>query len=258
MIHPTAVIDPRAELASDVEVGPYCLIEGRVEIGPGTRVGSQVRICSGTRIGPSCVIESFAVIGGAPQDLKYRDEPTELIIGPNNHIREFVTIHRGTQQGGGRTIIGSDNFFMAYAHVAHDCRIGNHVIMANASTLAGHILIEDHAIIGGLAAVHQYVRIGAYALVSGLTGVPRDVPPYTLAAGNRARLYGLNTVGLRRHGFSNEIINAIKKAYRIIFRSKKTLQHALEEVRSELGGIEEVDRLISFMENSKRGFCRSA
>ncbi len=256
MIHPTAIVHPRAELAEDVEVGPYSIIGENVEISRGVKIDSHVRIEGWTRLGENCRVFSFAVLGEAPQDLKYKGEPSELIVGPNNVFREFVTVHRGTAEGGGRTVIGANNLFMAYSHVAHDCLIGNHVIMANAATLAGHIEIQDHAIIGGLAAVHQFVRIGAYALVSGLTGVPRDIPPYALAAGNRARLYGLNLIGLKRHGFSSETILHLKRAYRILFRSHLPLSKALERVSREIPSFPELERLVEFLRTSRRGVCR--
>jgi UDP-N-acetylglucosamine acyltransferase len=256
MIHPTAIVHPRAELAEDVEVGPYSIIGEHVVMDRGVRVGSHACIDGRTHIGEGCRIFSFAVLGEEPQDLKYAGEPSELIIGPHNVFREFVTVHRGTARGGGRTIIQGHSFFMAYCHVAHDCIIGNRVIMANAATLAGHIEIQDHAIIGGLAAIHQFVRIGAFALVSGLTGVPRDVPPYTLAAGSRARLYGLNTVGLRRHGFPSEAVLKLKRAYRILFRSNLTIPKAVQRVRHELSGSPEVENLLDFIAGTRRGICR--
>jgi UDP-N-acetylglucosamine acyltransferase len=243
-------------LAEDVEVGPYSIIGEHVVIDRAVRVGSHVRIDGWTRIGPGCRIFSFAVLGEEPQDLKYDGERTELIIGPNNVFREFVTVHRGTAKGGGRTVIEANGCFMAYSHVAHDCLIGKCAIMANAATLGGHIEIQDHAIIGGLSAVHQFVRIGSYALVSGLTGVPQDIPPYTLAAGSRARLYGLNTVGLRRHGFTSETIRDLKRAYRILFRSNLTVQNGIERVRQEVPVSPEVEYLLDFLQGSRRGICR--
>jgi UDP-N-acetylglucosamine acyltransferase len=199
---------------------------------------------------------SHAVLGEEPQDLKYGGEESALVVGPNNIFREFVTVHRGTTLGGARTKIGANNFFMAYSHVAHDCVIENHVVMANGATLAGHIHIQDHAIIGGLSAVHQYVRIGEYALISGLTGVPRDVPPYMLAAGGRARLHGLNSVGLRRRGFSLESITRLKKAYRTLFRSNLPMQKAIQKVREEVPESSEVENLLRFLQESRRGVCR--
>jgi UDP-N-acetylglucosamine acyltransferase len=256
MIHRTAVIHASAELGRDVEVGPYAIIGEHVRMGDGTRVGAHANIKGPTRMGEGSRIFSFAVIGEAPQDLKYQGEPTELVIGDHNVFREFVTIHRGTVQGAGRTSIGSHNLFMAYSHVAHDCVIGNHVIMANAATLAGHIEIQDYAIVGGLVAVHQYVRLGAYSLVGGFSGVGKDIPPYTLAAGPRAQLHGLNTVGLRRHGFSSKTIQGLKNAYRILFRSSLTLQKSIKRVRQEVPTFPELEHLLRFLENTNRGICR--
>ncbi len=257
MIHPTAIVHPKAEIAQDVEIGPYTIIEEDVFIGEGTKIGPHVVIREGTTIGKQCQIYQFASIGEAPQALAYRGEKTTLRVGDRNIIREFVTLHRGTLKGGGETVIGNHNFFMAYAHVAHDCHIGNQVILANGATLAGHILIEDYAVIGGLSAVHQFCRIGAHAFVSGLTGVTLDIPPYTLAAGNRAKLFGLNTVGLKRHQFSEETIKALKTAYRIIFRSGFPLEKALRTLEeSELSQVIEVQHLVQFIKQTKRGISR--
>jgi len=257
MIHPAALIDPKAEISEGVEIGPYSVIEKDVSVGEGTRIGPHVVIREGTQIGKGCQIFQFASIGEAPQFLGYKGEKTSLQIGNHNVIREFATLHRGTVKGGGRTVIGNDNFFMAYSHVAHDCQIGNQVVMANGATLGGHILIEDHAIIGGLAAVHQFCRIGAHAILSGLTGVSQDVPPYMLAAGSRAKLYGLNTVGLKRHQFSEQTIRALKKAYRIIFRSGLTLEKAVKAVEEDdISLIPEVRHLLDFIQHSKRGISR--
>lgn len=255
-IHPTAIVHPSAELEEDVEIGAYAVVGQRVRIGKGTRVGDHSRVSGPTHIGEGSRIFPLAVVGEDPQDLKYRGEPTELIVGEQCIFREFCTIHRGTVQGGGRTVIGSHSYFMAYSHVAHDCIIGDHVIMANGATLAGHIEIQDHAIIGGLVAVHQYVRIGCYAMVGGFSGVAQDVPPYTLAAGDRSRLFGLNMVGLRRHGFAPESIDGLRKAYRLLFRSNTPLQQAIERVREEISGCAEVETLLRFLQGSRRGICR--
>lgn len=257
MIHPTAIVDPKAEIAEDVGIGPYSVIEKDVFIGDGTRIGPHVIIREGTRIGRQCHIFQFSSIGEAPQAFAYKGEKTYLLIGNQNIFREFVTIHRGTVPGGGKTIIGDNNYFMAYAHVAHDCQIGNQVVMANGATLAGHIQIEDHAIIGGLSAVHQFCQIGTHAFLSGLTGVSLDIPPYTLASGSRAKLFGLNLVGLKRHHFSEETLRALKKAYRTIFRSGLTLEKAIRQLsEDEISRIPEVRHLLQFIQNSKRGICR--
>ncbi len=255
-IHPTAIVHPSAELGEDVEIGAYAVVGAGVRIGKGTRIGDHARVSGPTQIGEGSRIFPMAVVGEDPQDLKYRGEPTELVVGQRCIFREFCTIHRGTVQGGGRTVIGSHSYFMAYSHVAHDCIIGDHVIMANGATLAGHIEIQDHAILGGLVAVHQYVRIGCYAMVGGFSGVAQDVPPYTLVAGDRSRLFGLNMVGLRRHGFSQESIKGLRKAYRLLFRSNMPLQQAMEKVREEVQGCAEVETLLRFLQGSRRGICR--
>jgi UDP-N-acetylglucosamine acyltransferase len=257
MIHPTAVIDSGAEIAEGVEIGPYSVIENGVSIGEGTRVGPHVVIREGTHIGKRCQIFQFASIGEAPQAFFYRGEKTSLFIGDQNIIREFVTLHRGTIKGGGKTVIGNDNFFMAYSHVAHDCQIGNQVVMANGATLGGHIVIEDRAVIGGMVAIHQFCQVGAYAIIGGLTGVLMDIPPYTKAQGDRAKLFGLNTIGLKRANFSEETLKALKKAYRIIFRSNLTLEKAMTKLREdEISQKPEVQHLIQFIQRSKRGISR--
>jgi UDP-N-acetylglucosamine acyltransferase len=257
MIHPSVIIDPKAEISEGVEIGPYSVIEKNVLIGEGTKIGPHVVIREGTHIGKRCQIFQFASIGEAPQAVAYRGEKTSLFIGDQNIIREFATLHRGTVKGGGKTVLGNENFIMAYSHVAHDCQIGNQVVMANGATLAGHILIEDHAIIGGLSAIHQFCRIGAHAIISGLTGVSQDVPPYMMAAGSRAKLFGLNTVGLKRAQFSEQTLRALKKAYRIIFRSSLTLEKAMKTVEEDdIFLIPEVRHLLDFIQHSKRGISR--
>jgi UDP-N-acetylglucosamine acyltransferase len=257
MIHPSAIIDPKAEISEGVEIGPYSVIEKNVLIGEGTKIGPHVVIREGTHIGKRCQIFQFASIGEAPQAVAYRGEKTSLFIGDQNMIREFVTLHRGTVKGGGKTVLGNENFIMAYSHVAHDCQIGNQVVMANGATLAGHILIEDYAIIGGLSAIHQFCRIGAHAIISGLTGVTQDVPPYMMAAGSRAKLFGLNTVGLKRAQFSEQTLRALKKTYRIIFRSGLTLEKAMRAVEEDdIFLIPEVRHLLDFIQHSKRGISR--
>lgn len=257
MIHPAALIDPKAEINAGVEIGPYSIVEKGVFIGEGTWIGPHVVIREGTTIGKRCRIFQFSSIGEAPQAVAYRGEKTSLILGDDNIIRESVTLHRGTVRGGGKTVIGDRNFFMAYSHVAHDCQIGHQVVMANGATLAGHIVIEDYAVIGGLAAVHQFCRVGAHAFISGLTGVVLDIPPYMLAAGARAKLFGLNTVGLKRQNFCAETVKALKTAYRIIFRSSLTLEKAIRKVEeSDIFRIPEVEHLLRFIQQTKRGICR--
>jgi UDP-N-acetylglucosamine acyltransferase len=257
MIHPTAIIDPKAEISGGVEIGPYSIVEKGVFIGEGAKIGPHVVIREGTQIGKRCQIFQFASIGEAPQAFFYRGEKTSLLIGDENIVREFATLHRGTIKGGGKTVIGNNNYFMAYSHVAHDCQIGNQVLLANGATLAGHILIEDHASIGGLSAIHQFCRIGTHALISGLTGVPLDIPPYMLAAGSRAKLFGLNIIGLKRHRFSDETLRSLKKAYRIIFRSGLTLEKAMRRIgEDEIYQTPEVQHLLQFIQHSKRGISR--
>jgi UDP-N-acetylglucosamine acyltransferase len=257
MIHPTAIIDPKAEISEGVEIGPYSVIEKNVLIGEGTKIGPHVVIREGTYIGKQCQISQFASIGEAPQSVGYKGEKTFLQIGDHNIIREFVTLHRGTIKGGGKTVIGNENFLMAYSHVAHDCQIGNQVVMANGATLAGHILIEDFAIIGGLSAIHQFCRVGTYAIIGGITGVLMDIPPYTKAQGDRAKLFGLNTIGLKRANFSEETLKALKKAYRIIFRSSLTLEKAMKRVvEDEISQTPEVQHFLQFIQCSKRGITR--
>jgi len=257
MIHPAAIIDPKAEIGEGVEIGPYSVIERDVSIGEGTRIGPHVIIREGTKIGKGCQVFQFASIGEAPQFLGYKGEKTFLQIGDRNIMREFVTLHRGTIKGGGKTVIGNDNYFMAYSHVAHDCQIGNQVVMANGATLAGHILIEDYAVIGGLSAIHQFCRVGTHAFISGLTGVSLDIPPYVLSSGSRAKLFGLNAVGLKRHRFSEETLKALKKAYRMIFRSGLTLEKAVKSIgEDDIFQIPEVQHLLRFIQHSKRGICR--
>jgi UDP-N-acetylglucosamine acyltransferase len=257
MIHPTAIVDSNAEISEGVEIGPYSVVEKDVVIGEATKVGPHVVIREGTRIGKQCHIFQFSSIGEAPQAFAYKGEKTYLLIGDHNTIRESVTLHRGTVPGGKKTIIGNHNYFMAYSHVAHDCQIGNQVVMANGATLGGHILVEDHAVIGGLAAVHQFCRIGTLAFISGLTGVSLDIPPYMLASGSRARLFGLNLVGLKRHHFSEETLRALKKSYRTIFRSGLTLEKAIKQLSEDsISRVPEVQHLLQFIQNSKRGICR--
>ena len=220
-------------------------------------MGPRWSLPGGQRSGKNCKIFQFASIGEVPQDLKFEGEESHVIIGDNNVIREFVTINRATTHGGGKTVLGNGNFLMAYSHVAHDCLLGDHVIMSNAATLAGHIEIEDGAIIGGLVGVHQFVRIGAYSFISGLSGVPQDIPPYMLAAGSRCKLYGLNVVGLKRQGFPEKTIKGLKNAYKIIFKSGLSLENAIETIKNgEIISIPEVDHLVQFIEGSKRGICR--
>lgn len=256
MIHSTAIIHPKAELAAGVEVGPYAVIGENVRIGKGTKVGPHTVIGGWTEIGEDNQIFHMASVGGIPQDLKYRGEETWLKIGDRNIIREFVTVHPGTVTGDSETTVGDGNLFMAYCHVAHDCHIGNHAIMANGSTLAGHVIVEDYAILGGLCAIHQFVRIGAHVMVGGGSMVGQDVPPFMVAAGDRARLRGLNLVGLKRRGFSDAILADIKKAFKILVRSGMKVKDALARIREEVPLSAEIVQLVDFVEKSQRGICR--
>lgn len=256
MIHPTAIVDPKAEIASDVSIGPYSIINKDVVIGSGTTIGPHVVIEPYVTIGPNCHIFQYAAIGATPQSFKFEGEKTYIKIGRGTTIREFVTIHRGTGFGGGLTEIGENCFLMAYSHIAHDCRIGRQVVLANGATLAGHIIIGDHATIGGLSAVHQFVRIGEYAFISGLSGMPKDVPPYVMAAGPRIKLYGLNAVGLKRAGFSPNTISMLKKTYRLVFGIGLTQAEAVSRVRAEVDQDPEVVNFIDFITSSQRGVTR--
>ena len=255
-IHPTAVVDRHAELDSSVEVGPYAVIGPQVEIGAGTTVGPHAVIEGRTRLGERNKVFQFASVGAPPQDLKYAGEDSALEIGNENLIREFTTLHKGTTGGGGVTRIGNRNLFMAYAHVAHDCQVGSGCVLANAATLGGHVMLGDHVILGGLAAVHQFTRIGKHAFVAGGAMVVMDVPPFCTAQGDRAELAGINSIGLARHGFSEEQIGRVKDAYRILFRSKLPLEEAVERLRTELGEQPEIQELLTFVTTSERGLTR--
>jgi UDP-N-acetylglucosamine acyltransferase len=256
MIHSTAIVDPKAEIDKDVEIGPYSIVQGNVAIGSGTVIGPHVTIDPYVEIGPNCRIFQYASIGAMPQAVKFKGEVTYLKIGRNTIVREFVTLNRGTGFGGGVTDIGEDNFLMAYCHVAHDCKTGKGVIMANNATLAGHITIGDYATIGGLVGIHQFVRIGDYAYIGAKSAVAKDVPPYVLAAGDRAVLHGLNKIGLQRRGFSPNTLAALKKAYRIIFRIGLTVNEAVERALAEVDNIPEVLHLVDFIKSTQRGITR--
>ncbi len=255
-IHPTAIVDPKAELDSDVQVGPYAIIREDVSIGSGSQIGSHAVIEPFVSIGRDCRIFHFASIGATPQSLKFEGEKTYVKIGRGTIIREFVTIHRGTGFGGGITEVGEQNFLMAYTHIAHDCKTGRMVVMANNATLAGHITIGDFATVGGLTAIHQFVKVGDYAFIGGKSAVVKDIPPFVIAAGDRARLHGMNTVGLKRHGFTQTTINELKKVYRIIFRIGLTRNEALERVKAEVEQIPEVVKFLEFIQSSQRGITR--
>jgi UDP-N-acetylglucosamine acyltransferase len=256
MIHPTAIIHPNAILGNDVSIGPYTIIGEGVTIADGCEIGPHVVIEGVTTIGEYSRISQFACIGGPPQDITYRGEPTRVEIGARVRIREYVTVHRGTVKGGGVTVIGDECFLMAYCHVAHDCSLGEGVIMANSAHLGGHIQIGRKAILGGVVAVHQFVRVGEFALVGGVSGVAKDVPPFTLASGARIYVYGLNEVGLRRNGFSRETILTLKRAFKLAFRSGLPLKQAAERIRVEMQQTPEAVRFADFLVSSRRGMAR--
>ena len=255
-IHPTAVVDPHAQLASDVEIGPYVIIGANVRIDAGTKIQSHAVVDGRTTMGRGNVVFPFATVGTIPQDLKYRGEPSELIIGDNNTIREFASLNPGTVGGGMITRVGSQNLLMMYCHIAHDCIVGNRNVIANGATLGGHVVIDDNVIVGGLVGIHQFVRIGSGAILGAGSMVSKDVPPFCNATGDRARLHGLNVEGMRRRGFDQAKIAAINKAYRIVFRSKLKTTEALEKIRNELPALQEVEQFVSFIAASERGVCR--
>jgi UDP-N-acetylglucosamine acyltransferase len=257
-IHPSAIVHPKATLDTDVEVGPFCVVGEHVVIGKGSRLHSHVNVEGWTEIGERNEVHPFASIGGPPQHLAYKGEPTKVTIGHDNILREYVTINRGTVQGGGVTSLGSKGILMAYVHVAHDCRLGNHIIMANAASLAGHITIGDHSVIGGLTGVLQFVRIGDYVMVGGCCAIGQDIPPFAFAAGGyRAHLYGLNTVGLQRHGFSVDRIALLRKAFDLLFRTGHRTAEAVKLAKKEFKGQEDVAKILAFMEGTKRGISRA-
>ncbi|MBF0307901.1 MAG: acyl-ACP--UDP-N-acetylglucosamine O-acyltransferase [Magnetococcales bacterium] len=256
MIHPTAVVDKRAELGRDVEVGPYAIVEGDVVLEDRVQVSAHAVIAGHTRIGEETRVSSFASIGTPPQDTHYSGEPTRVEIGSKCAIREYVSIHRGTVEGGGLTRVGHRCMIMAYSHVAHDCRVGDEVIMANGATLAGHVEIQDFAVIGGLTAIHQFARVGRNAFIGGASAISMDVVPYASAAGNRANIVGVNVVGLRRRGFSEEQIKSIRQAHRLIFKANLRLEQAIAELEKESSDNPEIQFIVEFLQSSRRGICR--
>lgn len=259
-IHATAIVSPGAELADDVEIGAYSLIGPHVSIGPGTKVGPHCVIDGHTRIGANNVFYRFCSIGGMPQDKKYRGEPTRLEIGDGNMVREYVTINTGTSQDVGVTRLGDDNWIMAYVHVAHDCQIGSHTIMANSVQLAGHIHIGDWAILGGLSAVHQFVHIGAHSMIGGTSSIRQDVPPYVIGAGDPFRPVGVNSEGLQRRGYDAEAVSALKEAYKLLYRRKLTVDEAaagMRQLQAERPGARDaIEVLAAFIERPGRGIVR--
>lgn len=255
-IHPTAMVEPDVQLGEGVEIGPYSIIGSEVKIGKNTIIGPHTVIDKYTQIGEGCNIFQFCSIGAPPQDLKFGGEKTGVIIGNFNTIREYVSIHRATTADTGMTVMGDHNLLMAYVHIAHNCKLGDHVIIANSTGLAGHVEVEDYAIISPLSGVHQFCRIGAHCMIGGASAVVKDIPPYTMANGNRAALFGLNLIGLQRRGFPESSITALKQAYRIIFRSDLLLEEALEKAATDVEDCPEVRHFINFIQKSKRSICR--
>lgn len=256
LIHETAIISPKAQLGKNIQIGPYSIIGDQVSIGDNSSIGSHVVITGNTSIGGNNNIYSHNSIGAAPQDKKYKDEDTKLVIGDNNTIREFCTINLGTSQDKGITRIGNNNWIMAYVHIAHDCEIGNEVIMANNSSLAGHVQVDDYAILGGFTLIHQFCKIGAHIISAVNTVIFKDVPPYLMISEYGGKPSGINMEGLKRRGFESKKIDLIKKSYRIIFRDQNTTDEAIQKLRELDKSSSEVKNFISFLENSQRGIVR--
>lgn len=255
-VHETAIVHPNAKIGRNVIVGPYAIIGENVEIGDNCVIGPQVVIEGWTTIGQGNRFFHGCSIGCEPQDLKFRGEKSYLFIGDNNTFRENVTVSRGTEGGGGETRIGNNNLFMAYSHVAHDCQLGSHIVIANCTALAGHVTVEDRAVIGGMSGIHQFTKIGKMVMVGACSKIVKDVPPFVLVDGNPAKVSGINVVGLRRNGIDPQIRDEIKKAYRILYRSSLTVNRAIEQMEQELHGCEEIDHFIRFLRNAERGILR--
>lgn len=255
-IHPTAIVSPDAKIGADCYIGAFCVVGDEVVLGEKVHLESHVVIDGKTSVGDETRVFPFVSIGLAPQDLKYKGEPTATEIGRRNHIREFVTIHRGTAGGGGLTRIGDDNLLMAQAHIAHDCQIGNEVIMANAATLAGHVEIDDRANVGAYSGVHQFCRVGREAFVGGYSVVVKDALPFAISQGNHAKCYGLNRLGMKRRGYSKETIEKLHHAYHLLLSSKLNTSQAVERMKEEITDCAEVDYLVEFIESSKRGVVK--
>jgi len=253
-IHPTAIVHPKANIGDDVEIGPFSIIGENIIINRGTKIGAHVTLNGWTTIGKNCVIHMGCVIGHEPQIKNYEEKESYVIIGDNNIIREYVTIHRGWKEKE-KTIIGNDNYIMANAHIAHNCEVGSGVIITNYAALTGHVVVEDKAVISGFVGIHQFCRIGTYAMVGGFLKIVQDVPPYMLVDGTPAIVYGINAVGLRRAGFAKEIRTNLKTAYKILYRSGLNTSQALEKIEKELPTSQEITYLINFIKESKRGIC---
>jgi UDP-N-acetylglucosamine acyltransferase len=259
-IHPTAIVDPQAELAGSASIGPYAVIGPHVQVGEGTSIGAHAVVEGHTRIGRDNRIFQFASLGGEPQDKKYAGEPTELVIGDRNTIREFCTFNTGTAQDGGVTRIGDDNWVMAYVHIAHDCQVGSQTVLANNATLAGHVHVGDWTIVGGLTGIHQFVKVGAHAMLGFASAVAQDVPPYMLVDGNPLAVRGFNVVGLKRRGFSAERVNAVKQMHRALYRKGQTLEAAIAEIEALPADTPEaasdIAQMVAFLQAAKRGIVR--
>ena len=253
-IHPTAVVHPKALLHAGVKVGPYAVVEDGVEIGEGTLIGPHAVIHRGTFIGRECLVAAHVVLGGDPQHLAYRGAPTFLRIGDRNVLKEFVSIHRSFQEGEA-TVVGNDNYIMAYAHIGHDCQIGNNVIITSFAGISGHTVVEDGAVIGGQVGLHQFVRVGALAMLGGSSAFNKDVPPYTLASGRPGKVYGLNVVGLRRRGVPSQVRRALAKTFKLFYRSGLPLREALDRILNEVEPYPEVLHFVEFVKASQRGIC---
>ena len=256
VVHPTAIVSEAAVLGEGVEVGPYAVIGEKVRLGNGTQVGAHAHLSGPAEFGEENRIFPHAVLGLEPQDLKFQGEDTRLVVGSRNVFREFATVHRGTATGRGETVIGDEGYFMSYSHVAHDCRIGSRVVFANYSALAGHADVGDHATLGAFAGVHQFARIGKYAFVGAFAQLRQDVLPFVKTDGIEAKTYGINAIGLKRNGFSDERIEGLQKAYRLLIKSKLNTTQALERIEAELVGQPDVDDLVEFIRASQRGFHR--
>jgi len=255
-IHPTAIVSKKAKLSEDISIGPYSIIGDSVVIGKATKIGSHCVIEGNTTIGPSCEIFTGAIIGSKPQDLKYKGEKSFLEIGDENIIREYCTFNPGTEEGS-KTVVGNNNLFMAYSHIAHDCVVGNNCVIANNGTLAGHVTIEDRAVVGGLVAIHQFTRIGTLSIIGGCSKVVQDIPPYSTCDGHPARVYGLNLVGLRRHGVLKDSIEQLSHSFKILFNEGLSAKHALEKIEKEIQQTQEVSYLVNFIKISQRGIVHS-
>lgn len=256
IIHDTAIVSPNAQIGDGSYIGPFCTVGDNVVLGEKVRLESHVVVDGRTSIGDETRVFPFASIGLAPQDLKYGGEETAVEIGKRNQIREFVTIHRGTAGGGGLTKIGDDNLLMAQAHIAHDCQLGDEIIMANAATLAGHVGIADRANVGAYSGVHQFCRVGLEAFVGGYSVVVKDAPPFAVIQGNHAKCYGLNRVGMKRRGYSKDVIEKLHRAYHLLLSAKLNTTQAVEKIREEITGCSEVDILVEFIESSERGVVK--